>query len=56
MSWNVIFGPRPVETEETGRAPTPQIFAKIDLLTIEDDSKKKKVAKMNHFKFLETYW
>ena len=56
MSWNLIFGPRPVETEETGGAPTPQIFAKVYLLTIEDDSKKKKVAKMNHFKFLETYW
>ena len=52
---------RPLETR--GRAgglrgcspllpPLPQIFAKVDLLPIDNDSKKKKVTKnINHLKF-----
>ena len=43
---------RPVETEGAGgggggraAAPPPQIFAKVDLLPIENDGKKKKGAK-----------
>ena len=36
----------------------PQIFAKGDLLPIENDREKKQVVKKNikHFKFPENYW
>ena len=41
-------------------SPFLWIFAKIDLLPIDNDSEKKKQQKLknkiNHFKFLETYW
>ena len=38
-----------------GGAGPPKHFAKVDLLPIENDNEKKKVAK-NHFKFLKNYW
>ena len=49
---NIDFSNSKIRPVETGRAggggvcsPPPQIFAKVDLLTIDNDSDKKKTAK-----------
>ena len=40
-----------------GGSSSPQFFAKVDLLTIDNDSERKRGAKnINHIKFLENYW
>ena len=36
---------RPVEAKGAGEAAAPNIFAKVDLLPIDNDSDKKKIAK-----------
>ena len=38
-------GYRPVETGSAGGAAVPQIFAKVDLLTIDNYSEKKNIVK-----------
>ena len=53
LPWKRMFLFRPVETGETegwgwgweGRVAAPQIFSNVDLLRIENDSDKKKIAK-----------
>ena len=42
--------------EGWGGCSPPQIFVKIDLLPIENNSDKKWQKNINHLEFLENYW
>ena len=60
LAWNTVavMSGLLFQTRRTKGASVPDFFSKIDLLPIDNDNEKKKVAKKytNHIKFLENYW